>query len=148
MHWSWLTRGPSVVMATLRKLVSVFFHVGLCNVIEPMRNVRFISQYFSFSSPLPNPEKSKRVFRFNYPYYNNLFWFGVWVQWQACYSSLSCLIVSRWGTVGGGCCRRAPVVLTWAVWNYSLTFSSWFTICSTFWYHRCGLTRVTWKLVA
>jgi len=53
------THSPSVVMATLRKLVSVlFFYVGLCNVIEPMRNVRFISQYFSFSSP---PQFRKRV---------------------------------------------------------------------------------------
>ena len=78
MHWSWLTHGPSVVMATLRKLVSMlFFYVGLCNVIEPMRNVRFISQHFSCSSPPPNPEKSKRVFRVTCPYYNNLFRFGV-----------------------------------------------------------------------
>ena len=144
------THGPSVVMATLRKLVSVlFFYVGLCNVIEPMRNVRFISQYFSFSSPPSIPEKSKRIFHFNCPYYNHLFRFGVWVQWQACYSSLSGLIVSRWSIVGGGFCYRVPVVLTWAAGNYSFTmFSSWFTICSIFWHGRCGLTRVTWKLVA
>ena len=99
-----------------------------------MGNVRFISQYFSFSSPPLIPEKSKRVFHFNCPYYNNLFRFGVWVQWQACYSSLSCLIVSRWSIEGGECCSMAPVVLTWAVGNYSFTmFSSWFTIYSIFW---------------